>query len=76
MDTAQPGILLPAPECCRYLTFGLAPGADPGGGLGRLQDYDLGEGMVVEAVEAVAVKVPPGNVLKIIMVNLKICPCL
>ncbi len=47
MDTAQPGILLPVPECCRYLTFGLAPGADPGEGLRRLQDHDLGEGIVV-----------------------------
>ena len=27
MNTVQPGILLPVPACCRYLTFGLIPGA-------------------------------------------------
>ena len=29
MQTAQPGILLSVPQNCRYLTFGLVPGADP-----------------------------------------------
>lgn len=47
MDTAQPGILLPVPRCCRYLTFGLIPGADPAEGLERLKAIRVGEGMVV-----------------------------
>ena len=29
METVQPGILLPVPQSCRYMTFGLVPGADP-----------------------------------------------
>jgi len=47
MDHVQPGILLPVPERCRYLTFGLVPGADPTGALERLREYGVGEGMVV-----------------------------
>jgi putative iron-dependent peroxidase len=47
MDTIQPGILLPVPQCCRYLTFGLVPGADPTDALAGLRDYGVGDGMVV-----------------------------
>ncbi len=47
MDTVQPGILLPVPEHCRYLTFGLIPGADPSEGLANLKEYGAGEGAVV-----------------------------
>jgi len=47
MDTAQPGILLPVPARCRYLTFGLVPGADPTDALRRLKEYGVDEGMVV-----------------------------
>ncbi len=47
MQTAQPGILLSVPQNCRYLTFGLVPGADPAEALGRLKEYGVDEGMVV-----------------------------
>ena len=47
MDTAQTGILLPVPEHCRFLTFGLIPGADPARALEGLQRYGSGEGLVV-----------------------------
>jgi putative iron-dependent peroxidase len=47
MDTSQPGILLPVPQCCRYLTFGLIPGADPTQALTELKEFGIGEGMVV-----------------------------
>lgn len=47
MDTAQPGILLPVPECCRYLTFGLIPGADAEAGLRSLGECSPGEEMVI-----------------------------
>jgi putative iron-dependent peroxidase len=47
MDTTQPGILLPVPQCCRYLTFGMVPGDDAGEALRRLRDRGLGEEMVV-----------------------------
>jgi len=47
MDTVQPGILLPVPQCCRYLTFGLIPGADPSEGLEKLKEYGAGAGIVV-----------------------------
>lgn len=47
MDTVQSGILLPVPECCRYLTFGLLPDTDPGPPLERLRKEKLGAGMVV-----------------------------
>ncbi len=47
MDTCQPGILLPVPHCCRYLTFGLIPGADPTRALADLKEFGIGEGMVV-----------------------------
>lgn len=47
MQTAQPGILLDVPQSCRYLTFGLVPGADPSETLGKLREYGVDEGMVV-----------------------------
>ncbi|MFC1662103.1 Dyp-type peroxidase [Gemmatimonadota bacterium] len=47
MGTYQPGIMLPVPECCRYLTFGLVPGADPAKALEALRDHGVGEDMVV-----------------------------
>lgn len=47
MDIVQPGILLPVPERCRYMTFGLHPGADPSPSLIALKAYGLGEDMVV-----------------------------
>ena len=47
MNTVQAGILLPVPQRCRYLTFGLQPGADPAGVLKRLKEVEVGEGMVV-----------------------------
>ena len=54
MDTAQPGILLPVPQCCRYLTFGLIPGADPSEALGSLKEYGVGQGIVVGIGKSVA----------------------
>jgi putative iron-dependent peroxidase len=36
MSLLQPGILAPVPRVARYLSFGLAPEAGPGPGLGRL----------------------------------------
>jgi putative iron-dependent peroxidase len=47
MNACQPGILLPVPPCCRYLTFGLIPGAEPSEALAGLKELDVGEGMVV-----------------------------
>ena len=44
MQTAQPGILLPVPQNCRYLTFGLVPGADPSEALKRLKEYGVERG--------------------------------
>jgi putative iron-dependent peroxidase len=54
VDTYQPGIMLPVPECCRYLTFGLVPGADPNEALGALRDSGIGEEMVVGLGQSVA----------------------
>ena len=53
MDTAQPGILLPVPECCRYMTFSLAPGAEPRQALERLHAYGVDENMVVGVGQSV-----------------------
>lgn len=53
MDTVQAGILLPVPQCCRYMTFGLIPGADPAGVLERLKEYEVGERMVVGVGQSV-----------------------
>ena len=47
MDTVQPGILLPVPEHCLYLTLGTVPGTDPSPALMKLRDHGIGEGMVV-----------------------------
>ncbi len=47
MDSAQPGILLDVPQGCRYMTFGLVPGADPVPALEALRDRGIGEEMVV-----------------------------
>ncbi len=47
MDIPQPGILLPVPHCCRYLTFGLKPGADPAEALAGLREFGGGDGVVV-----------------------------
>ena len=47
MDAVQPGILLPVPQRCRYLTFGLIPGADPTEALENLREFGAGPGMVV-----------------------------
>ncbi|MGD2121830.1 MAG: Dyp-type peroxidase [Gemmatimonadota bacterium] len=47
MDISQPGILLPVPQCCRYLTFGLIPGAEPTQALTDLKELGIGETMVV-----------------------------
>ena len=47
MSASQPGILLDVPAACRYLTFSLAPGADPREALEKLQAYGVDKGMVV-----------------------------
>jgi len=47
MDAVQPGVLPDVPEGCRYLTFGLVPGADPIEALKRLRDQGIGDEMVV-----------------------------
>lgn len=47
MNAAQPGILLDVPEGCRYMTFGLVPGADPVEPLKALRDRGIGEEMVI-----------------------------
>jgi len=47
MDSAQPGVLLDGPMGCRYMTFGLVPGADPMKALEALRDRGIGEEMVV-----------------------------
>jgi len=47
MNAAQPGILLDVPEGCRYMTFGLVPGADPVEPLKALRDRGVGEEMVI-----------------------------
>lgn len=47
MNAAQPGILLDVPEGCRYMTFGLVPGADPAEPLKALRDRGIGEEMVI-----------------------------
>ena len=57
MNTVQAGILLPVPQCCRYLTFGLIPGADPAGVLESLKDVEVGEGMVLGIGQSVVAAV-------------------
>lgn len=47
MDAVQPGVLPDVPEGCRYLTFGLVPGADPVEALQRLRGQGIGDDMVV-----------------------------
>ena len=47
MDTSQAGILLSVPQCCRYMTFGLVPGADPAPALKALKEFGSTEEMVV-----------------------------
>jgi putative iron-dependent peroxidase len=47
MDAVQPGVFPDVPEGCRYLTFGLVPGADPIEALQRLRDQGVGDEMVV-----------------------------
>ena len=47
MEAVQPGVFPEVPEGCRYLTFGLIPGADPTRALEDLRDQVLGEEMVV-----------------------------
>lgn len=47
MSAVQPGVLLDVPEGCRYMTFGLVPGADPLESLKALRDRGIGEEMVV-----------------------------
>lgn len=47
MDAVQPGILLPVPQACRYLTFGLIPGANPATALKKLKDHGADDGIVV-----------------------------
>ena len=47
MDAVQPGVFPDVPEGCRYLTFGLVPGADPIEALQRLRDQGIGDEMVV-----------------------------
>jgi putative iron-dependent peroxidase len=53
MDTVQPGILLPVPEACRYMTFSLIPGADPQDSLQALREDGLDGGMVVGVGQSV-----------------------
>jgi putative iron-dependent peroxidase len=47
MSTVQPGILLPVPPCCRFMTFGLKPGAEPSEALESLKEFGVDDGMVV-----------------------------
>ncbi|MDP2311028.1 MAG: Dyp-type peroxidase [Pseudomonadota bacterium] len=47
MSTAQPGILLDVPPHARFLTFRLAPGADPRGALAALAAVPLTDGRIV-----------------------------
>jgi len=47
MDTPQPGILLPTPSACRYLTFGFTTRSQPRKAMERLRDYGIDETMVV-----------------------------
>lgn len=47
MEAHQQGIMLPVPERCRYLTFGLIPGADSKKAVEALRDAGIGDDMVV-----------------------------
>jgi len=47
MNAIQPGVLLDVPQGCRYLTFGLVPGADPVEALQRLRNHGIQDEMVV-----------------------------
>jgi putative iron-dependent peroxidase len=47
MATVQPGVLCDVPQGCRYLNWGLIPGADPLEPLEALRDMGIGEEMVV-----------------------------
>lgn len=47
MQDSQPGIMLPVPACGRYLTFGLAPGADPRQAATALAELVIDESLVV-----------------------------
>jgi len=47
MHTVQPGVLCDVPQGCRYLNWGLIPGADPIEPLEALRDLGIGEEMVV-----------------------------
>lgn len=62
MRTAQPGILLPPPRYARYLTFRLAPDADPRPGLETLAIMSDGESNVVgiglSLVNAIGATIP------------------
>jgi putative iron-dependent peroxidase len=47
MPSVQPGVLCDVPQGCRYLNWGLIPGADPLEPLKALRDMGIGEEMVV-----------------------------
>jgi putative iron-dependent peroxidase len=47
MTNVQPGVLLDVPQGCRYLNWGLIPGADPLESLKALRDMGIGQEMVV-----------------------------
>lgn len=47
MTLSQPGILAPVPHHCRYLEFGLSPGADAAAVLKNLQSWDIDETTVI-----------------------------
>jgi putative iron-dependent peroxidase len=47
MNAPQPGILLPIPQACRYLTFGFTTRSEPRAALKRLRDYGIDDTMVV-----------------------------
>ena len=47
MDAFQPGIMLPIPDCARYLTFGLAHGVDPVQAAAALNRLPIDESLVV-----------------------------
>src|SRR6185436_13520348 len=46
MHNAQPAILSPVPPAGRFLTFGLAPGAEGRAALERVARLRLGEGLI------------------------------
>jgi putative iron-dependent peroxidase len=63
MTASQAGILAPVPAFARFLTFRLAPGADPRSALSALRAKPLGDGVVVGVGAATAARLgstPPG----------------